>query len=157
MSEKPASSSTPAVVDPNALVGLKVDFEMKVLVVVTVFFLFKLLKSWTDNLHFINFCRGIFIFGHIYFIYVYIDTNYRISKSSSRTTEEKEAGKKACLDILKGMLLRAVIMFFVHLRVGILPPLIVTVVLGFCALIENDYYYQVLYSKFPEVFEFLYR
>eukprot|EP01040_Poterioochromonas_malhamensis_P011597 gene11597-12649_t len=152
-----SSSSSSVSIDPQSLVGMKVDFEMKVLVIVTVFAFFKILKFLADNIHFINLCRGFFIFGHIYFIYLFMDTNYRISKSSSRTAEEKDAGKKACFDILKGMLVKACIMFIVHLKAGILPPLFVTVILGFCALIENNYYYQVLYTKFPAVFEFLYR
>lgn len=143
--------------DANAMTGMKVDFEMKALAILVVFSVVKLLKPFTDNPHLVNLFRGFFLFGHILMIYTYFDTASRISKSTSRNAEEKAAAKSACFGILKGVLIRAVILFFLHLRSNMLPPLLVTVFMGFCSLIENDYYYQVLYSKAPQLFELMYR
>lgn len=143
--------------DPNAMMGMKVDFEMKLLAILVVFSVVKLLNPLTASPVFVNVFRGIFLFGHILMVYTYVDTASRISKSSSRTAEEKAAAKTACFGILKGILFKAVLFFLLHLRSGMLPPLVVTIFMGFCSLIENDYYYQVLYSKVPQLFEFMYR
>jgi hypothetical protein len=93
----------------------------------------------------------------MYFIYIYFDTAARINKSTSRSEAEKATAKSACQGIVKGILLRGVLLFLVHLKTNMLPPLVITVFMGFCSLIENDYYYQVLYSKMPQLFELMYR
>jgi hypothetical protein len=152
MSTEAASSN-----DPNAMFGMKVDFEFKALAILSVFSLVKLLKPFADNSHLVNLLRSFFLFGHIYFIYIYFDTASRINKSTSRSEAEKAAAKGACASIVKGILIRGVLLFLVHLKTNMLPPLLITVFMGFCSLIENDYYYQVLYSKMPQLFEFMYR
>ena len=137
--------------------GMKVDFEMKALTVVSVYALIKALKAFSDNFLFITAFRAFFILGHLYFIYIYLFTNHRISKSTSRNAEEKAKAKSSCFGVLKGVLIRAVLMGFVHFRTNMIPPLAITVFMGFYSMIENDFYYQIIYSKMPGLFEFLYR
>jgi hypothetical protein len=137
--------------------GMKVDLEMKALVIISIFCLMKALKFLADSTEFVYFCRLFFLLGHAFFVNIYLDTNFRLSKSTSRTAEEKQAAKSACFSVFKGIMIRAVLMGFIHLRTNILPPLFVTVFMGFFSLIENDFFYQLLYSKFPSLFELLYR
>ena len=137
--------------------GMKVDLEMKAFVAVAVYALVKALKAHTENFLFINVMRGIFVVGHLYFIYIYLFTNHRISKSTSRNAEEKAKAKSSCLGVLRSILIRAAIMGFVHFRTKMMPPLLITVFMGFFSMIENDFYYQIMYSKMPGLFEILYR
>lgn len=137
--------------------GMKVDLEMKAFVVVAVYALMKVFKAQAENFLFLTSMRGIFVLGHVYFIYIYLFTNHRISKSTSRNAEEKAKAKSSCLGVLRSILIRAAIMGFVHYRTKMMPPLLITVFMGFFSMIENDFYYQIMYSKLPGLFELLYR
>jgi hypothetical protein len=149
-----SSSSSRSVSDD---VGMKVDLEMKALGMVTIFAIIKALKGIATTALFINFSRGFFLLGHAFFVYIFLVTNFRISKSTSRTAEEKTKAKAGCFAVLKGILVRAVILALVHYKTGMLPPMYVTVFMGFCSMIENDFLYQIMYSKVPGLFEVLYR
>lgn len=138
-------------------VGMKVDLEMKALAIVTIFAAIKALKGIATTTLFINFSRGFFLLGHAFFVYIFLVTNFRISKSTSRSSDEKAKAKAGCFSILKGILARAVILAVVHYKTGMLPPMYVTVFMGFCSMIENDFLYQIMYSKVPGLFEVLYR
>eukprot|EP01031_Cornospumella_fuschlensis_P032935 gene32935-39831_t len=149
---KPAAPAAPSK-DSEPILGIKVSWEIKLLCIVTVFSVLKALKAITSHFLFLLFGRLFFIAGHAYFIYVFFFTNYRITKSTSRTTEEKNVARTQCQGVMKGMLLRGVLILLVHFRTGMLPPLFVTVIMGFLGMIENDYFYQVMYAKAPQFFE----
>ncbi len=138
-------------------VGMKVDLEMKALVIVGIFAAIKALNSVSSSSIFINFSRGFFVLGHAFFVYIFLVTNFRISKSTSRSSDEKAKAKAGCSAIMKGIFVRAVILALVHYKTGMLPPMFVTVFMGFCSMIENDFLYQIMYSKVPALFEVLYR
>ncbi len=137
-------------------VGMKVDLEMKALVIVGIVAAIKALNVSSSSI-FINFSRGFFVLGHAFFVYIFLVTNFRISKSTSRSSDEKAKAKAGCSAIMKGIFVRAVILALVHYKTGMLPPMFVTVFMGFCSMIENDFLYQIMYSKVPGLFEVLYR
>ena len=138
------------------LKGLKVDWEMKALMMASVYAILKVLGPIGQNSFFINFARLFFIAGNLSFLYLFIYTNYRIVKSASRTEEEKSKAKGKCRDVLKTLFIRSAVIFAIHLRTSLLPPLFISVFMAFFALIENYYYFQVLYFRFPKLFDFIY-
>jgi hypothetical protein len=138
-------------------VGMKVDLETKALVMVSIYAALKFGKQVAATSGFIMFARVFFLLGHAYLVYIYLVTNFRISKSSSRSTEEKAKAKGGCFAVLRSVLIRAAILGFVHYRTGMLPPMFITVFMGFFSFFENDFYYQIMYSKLPHLFELMYR
>ena len=98
---KPAAPAAPSK-DSEPILGIKVSWEIKLLCIVTVFSILKALKAITSHFLFLLFGRLFFIAGHAYFIYVFFFTNYRITKSTSRTTEEKNVARTQCQGVMKG-------------------------------------------------------
>lgn len=143
--------------ETNKFQGMKVDWEMKLLLIVSVFAFVKGVKAFSDSPIFLLVSRIFYLIGHLYFVYIYLYTNYRITKSSSRTDEEKATAKGDCLKVFRSVMIRGVIIGAIHFKTQMIPPLYVSVFMGLFSLIENDFIYQVLYSKYPGIFELLYR
>ncbi len=134
-------------------IGLSVDWELKALLVVSVYALLKLAGAFTKHDIFIMVMRGFFILGHLIFFYFFMLSNGRITKSQGRPNEEKVKAKKSCQLAFRSILIRALIIGFIHYRTGMLPPLIISVFMGFYSLIENVDYYYVIHSKFPKLID----
>ncbi|RYY81593.1 hypothetical protein EON63_15145 [archaeon] len=98
---KSVAASVPSK-DSEPILGIKVSWEIKLLCIVVVFSILKAFKAFTSHFLFLLFGRCFFIAGHAYFIYVFFFTNYRITKSTSRTTEEKNAARTQCQGVIKG-------------------------------------------------------
>ena len=141
----------------KSLQGMNVDLEMQILIVVSVLTTLKFAPTLVDKELLTNICRAFFTLGHLYMIYIFLYTNYRLTKSKSRTAEEKSISKAACFKVFRGILVSGVISAAVHIYSGMLPPMVIPVFMGFISLIGNDFFYQVLYTQFPSLFEFLYR
>lgn len=137
--------------------GMNVDLEMQILMVVSVLTGVKYITPLVDPELFVNCCRGFFVLGHLYLIYIFLYTNYRLTKSKSRSAEEKSVAKAACFKAFRSILVSGTIAGAVHFYTGMIPPMIIPVFMGFITMIGNDFFYQVLYTQFPNVFEFLYR
>jgi hypothetical protein len=152
MSSKNADASKVA----NPYLGMKADWEMKILAIVSVFASVKLAQSLLGTIIPTIICQAIFAAGHLYFVYIYMTTTSKVNKSTSRSSEEKVKIKEACFSIFKALLVRAIIIIAIHWRTGLMPPLVVSVFMGFFSMIENDYYYQVMYSVSPRLFDTLY-
>jgi hypothetical protein len=142
--------------DPNAILGIKVSWEMKSLLIVSVFAAIKALKPLSDSILFLWGARVFFLAGHAFLVYIFFFTNYRITMSKSRSVEEKNTAKSECQSMIRSLIVRASLIGFVHMRTSMLPPLFVTVLMGFLSMIENDFCYQVLYAKMPFAFELLF-
>lgn len=138
------------------LFGMKVDWEMKLLGIASIFATVKFFQGLVGSSLYTIIARAIFIAGHLFFVFIYSNTTGKVAKSTSRSDAEKTKIKAACLAIFKGIMVRAVAILLVHWRTILLPPLIVSVLLGFCSLIENDYFYQVMYTFTPRIFEIMY-
>jgi hypothetical protein len=150
------SSPQPNENKQQSYVGMKVDWEMKALAIAAVFAAVKAAQKFLGTFIPVTICRAIFTFGHIYFIYIYFNTSGKVTKSTSRSTEEKVKIKAALSSILKSLIVKAVVILAVHWKTQLMPPLVVSVILGFFSFIENDYYYQVMYTVTPKLFEILY-
>ena len=141
----------------EALPGISVDWEMKALLMSAVFAVVKILSGTFLEGLFATACRIFFIAGHAFFGFIYFSTVQRINKSSSRTDEEKVAARDGCRDILKSLFIRAVVIGVIHTRGGLIPPLLVSVFMGFFTMIENGYFYQIMYDKIPQIFDIFFR
>lgn len=123
--------------------GMKADWEMKILAIVSVFAFVKTAQRFLGAGLTTLIARSVFLVGHLFYAYIYMTTSSKVSKSTSRSSEEKVKIKEACFGIFKAILVRAVIIIGIHWRTELQPPLIVSVIMGFFSMIENDYYYQV--------------
>jgi hypothetical protein len=140
----------------NPYVGMKADWEMKIFAIVCVFASVKMAQQLLGALIPTLICRSIFVLGHFYLVYIYLTTTSKVNKSTSRSSEEKVKIKEACFSIFKALLVRAGLIVAIHWKTGLMPPLVVSVIMGFFSMIENDYYYQVMYSVSPRLFDTLY-
>lgn len=145
------SSSQP--ISEKAVSGIKVSWEIKLMLIALVFAVIKGLAPFSESAVFLLFARLFFLGGHAFYGYIYFYTNYRITKSTSRSAEEKAAAKDDCQKVIRSVLIRAVLLGLVHMRTGMVPPMFVTVITAFLSMIENDFFYQVLYAKAPELFD----
>ncbi len=134
MADKGSSAPSPAPGKEvkSSYFGMKVDWEMKVLGIVSVFAAVKFLQGIIGVFLTTALARLIFLVGHVAYTIVYLNTTNRISKSTSRSAEEKAKVKEACFSIYKGLMIRAVVVILIHWRTKMLPPLVVTVIMGFC-------------------------
>lgn len=151
-----SSKGNEALKGANPYLGMKVDWEMKIFAMVSVFASVKAAQNFLGTMISTLACQGIFVFGHLFFVYIYMTTTSKVNKSTSRSSEEKVKIKEACFSIFKALFVRALIIILVHWRAGLMPPLVVSVIMGFFSMIENDYYYQVMYSVTPRLFDILY-
>lgn len=157
----PAASAAPSAPATGSsgdkvVVGIKVSWEIKLMVIVTVFAIIKGISTYAMSTMFLWVARLFYLATHGFFVYIYFYTNYRISKSTTRSNEEKVAAKSDCQKVIRSIGTRAVIMGLVHLRTGMVPPMFVTPIMAFLSLIENDFFFQVVYSKYPAVFDLLF-
>eukprot|EP01033_Poteriospumella_lacustris_P007014 gene7014-5052_t len=100
MSSKNADASKVA----NPYLGMKADWEMKILAIVSVFASVKLAQSLLGTIIPTIICQAIFAAGHLYFVYIYMTTTSKVNKSTSRSSEEKVKIKEACFSIFKALL-----------------------------------------------------
>jgi hypothetical protein len=134
-------------------IGVSVDWELKALLVVTVYAFLKLMGDFSKHPTFIITARAFFVIGHLLFFYFFMLTNGRITKASGRPSEDKTKAKKACQLAFRNILARAAIIGFIHYRTHMMPPLFISVFMAFFTLVENIDYYYVIHSKFPRIFE----
>jgi hypothetical protein len=134
-------------------IGVSVDWELKALLVITVYAFMKLVGDFSKHPTFILVARAFFVIGHLLFFYFFMLTNGRITKAPGRPSEDKTKAKKACQLAFRNILARAVVIGFIHYRTHMMPPLIISVFMAFFTLVENIDYYYVIHSKFPRIFE----
>jgi hypothetical protein len=134
-------------------IGVTVDWELKALLVVSVYAILKLVGDLSQHPTVVLVARAFFIIGHLLFFYFFMLTNGRITKASGRPSEDKTKAKKACQLAFRNILVRAVIIGFIHYRTHMMPPLLISVFMGFFTLLENIDYYYVIHSKFPKLID----
>eukprot|EP01039_Chlorochromonas_danica_P010295 gene10295-11394_t len=147
-----SSSLSNSSAQDSPLLGIKVSWEIKLMAIVSIFALVKALPFAQTTL-FLLLARLFFLLGHLLLGYIYFYTNFRITKSTSRSVEEKNEAKADCQKVFRGIVVKAVLLGLVHARTGLLPPMFVTVIMAFFSMIENDYFYQVMYAKMPQFFD----
>lgn len=133
--------------------GVFVDWELKALLVVSVYAFLKLIGDFSKHATFVLAARAFFIVGHVLFFYFFMLTNGRITKAPGRPSEDKAKAKKSCQLAFRNILVRAVVIGFIHYRTHMIPPLIISVFMAFFTLVENIDYYYVIHSKFPKIFD----
>jgi hypothetical protein len=133
-------------------VGHSVDLEMKMVLIAAVFAVIKFLRVENSEI-FTLIARTFFVIGHGLFFSFYKKAVDRISSNATLSSGDKEKAKKSCQDLLKSLAIRAVLISFVHMKKNMLPPLIVSVFMGFFSLLENPDCYDVLYYASPRLIE----
>jgi hypothetical protein len=95
--------------------------------------------------------RGVFAAAHFLFFSILLKTgvsigNYEISN------EAKLASRNELKKLFNSFIVRALIVFAIHFKVGILPPLFVSSVMGVFSILENDDTHKELKKMFPSWF-----
>ena len=134
-----------------AATGFAVDFEMKILLVTAIFSILKFLKNFYWFL--ISICWIFFIVGHLFFYYSFIQTTQLINMFVDISTEDKTKAHQNCQRLFRDLMFRGAMVVVFHFSTNMIPPLIISVFMGCFSMIENYDYYELLYRKYPFVFE----
>jgi hypothetical protein len=134
--------------------GLTVDWEMKALLIVSVYAMLKFLGSlsFLSSTVLLSIARGVFLFGHIGFVKMFMDTNTHIKTSEMMNLDQKVKAKNRIQAVFRNVIMRGGIITLLHGRTLMLPPLIISVAMGFFTMIEDRDFYHLIYSKNPKLF-----
>lgn len=138
--------------------GLSVDWEMKAFMMVVVYSILKFCRSssFIPDVFVLSLSRGFFLLGHALLIKIFIDVNAQLKNNAKLSLDQKVKAKGTVQTIFKGFCIKALVIAIIHGRSAMLPPLIISVFMGFYSLLENRECYHVLYSKYPKLFELLF-
>jgi len=113
----------------------KVAWEVKLVFVLAVYCLFKFF-SGNETLVWIS--RGVFVAGHVFLYAATSQFNASIFKKATWTLERKEkARSRIQKDIVRPLLLRAAGVGLIHWKLGMNPPLLVSVIMGIFSFLES--------------------
>jgi len=146
------SSSSSSAAASSSLVK-SIDMEMKFLAVVFSFALVKFLGANYNSWFWTNLFRLIFIGCHTIMFLIY---NKALSIAESRTLEEdRKSGRYTVRKLGIQLAVRIPIVLIIHKIFNLLPPLLVSSILGLMSLFENEYYYAAIITIAPSVKIFL--
>jgi hypothetical protein len=134
------------------MVGLSVDWEIKLLVMAAVYAVAKLLEG---NIVFFYFSRAFFALGHIVLVGFALSA-IRLIEIGRDSDSEKKASKNNCHVFIRSTLIKFIVIIGLHLRTQLTQPMYISVFLGFFALLENYHMYRVVYGKIPKLIDFLF-
>lgn len=129
---------------PEGSAPLTVNWEVKLVGIVAMYAVNKYIQSNFDATSgmfrlVINLARGVFLLGHLYLYWRMRAFNISIMKKPTWTIETK--GKARGLiqsDLMKPLFIRALLVVLVHWKFGMMPPLVVSVWMGFLQLLEKQ-------------------
>ena len=134
-------------------IGVNVDWEMKFLGMVAAYAIVKFIGS---NYLSLMLFRLLFILGNVSFLYYYLAAVQSIAKDNKTSNSEKQEAKNKCFLMLRSLFVKTAVVSAIHYRTNLAQPLLVTVLMGFFALIENGHVYYVMYAQFPKFFDFFF-
>eukprot|EP01038_Epipyxis_sp_PR26KG_P012575 gene12575-16863_t len=106
--------------------GLKIDLEMKALIVLTIYSILKLLNA--------------------------DETDRYIEKQFDRSTDDKTTARKSCQLLFRNLIIKSLVVIAIHYKTKLLQPLFISVIMGFFTMIENGEFYDLLYTKHSKFF-----
>lgn len=128
--------------------GYQIDWELKVFAILCVFSFLKFFSVSYDNSIHCFLGRSIFFLFHLGFLLLYIVTRKDIDKSQGPSSSKQEA-KKKIIDIFKGLAVKALLVLLVHNQAKMMPPLIISCVMGCFTILESKEFLYILQKKFP--------
>lgn len=122
-----------------------VDWEVKLLVIVVCYAFFKLLRSSPISPSIVvTLTRAFFLVAHIGFFYLYRATNAYMNRYPEISGGKNNEAHLGVQSTFRTLCARAFVAFLVHIKLDMLPPLVISAFIGFCSMIENKYYSKVL-------------
>jgi len=103
-------------------------WEVKLVFVVAIYSLF---KRFPDSSALLIASRCFFVGGHVVLYWLAARTNHSVMKIATWTIDRKEKARSAIQkDLVRPLLLRAVVVAALHYKLNMLPPLLVSVAMG---------------------------
>ena len=113
----------------------KLAWEVKLVFVLAVYCLF---KFFSGSVALVWISRLVFVAGHVFLYMATSRFNASIFKKATWTLERKEKARgRIQKDIVRPLLLRAAVVGLIHWKVGMNPPLLVSVIMGVFSLYES--------------------
>ena len=103
---------------------------------VSIFAILKLLKISAENETHLLALRGFFVAVHLFFFITFVRTNIMI-ESLVGAKETKIKSRLALRSEFGNILFRAIVIGLIHYKTLMMPPLIVSSVIGLFTVIEN--------------------
>jgi hypothetical protein len=132
--------------------GYSIDWELKVFSVVCVYAVVKFFGISYESIILCFLGRLLFIACHLGFLYLFIITKVDIDKSLG-PSDSKQNSKKAIFDVFRGLAMKAVLVFFLHFKMKMMPPLFISCIMGCFSILECREYLFILQRKFPALAE----
>jgi len=93
--------------------------------------------------------RSVFACVHVVMFVLLFKTSDSIGRSNQLTESEKLESKKELRRLLDSRMITTVVILGIHWKLGILPPLFGSCIMGMCSTFENDLVYSLLKSFSP--------
>ena len=108
----------------------------------------KLSGASQENEHHVLILRVIFAISHILFFIIYLMAKSSIS-SMIAMQEIKIKSTKATTDCFKSIVVRAIVISAIHYKSHIIQPLLVSSIMGFMSILENEHMHKELSRLLP--------
>ena len=128
-----------------------IAWEMKLLCLVIVYAIFKFIRSTpVPEMLVIFAARAFFVFGHVYFFYLYRVTNAFAAaqaRSSSLSPDKTAEATASIWSTFQQLLMRSVAVIIVHFQFNMLPPLVISVLMGLLTMLESKEFARTIRGK----------
>jgi len=119
------------------------DWELKVVGITMIFAFMKLLHLNYSNSFHRFLCRSVFACFHVLFFFIFKETRDNINNNHASTAAKAESNK-VILRVFRTLFGRAVLIFIIHLRAQLMPPLWVACFMGILTMLESKEYFSTI-------------
>mmetsp|Transcript_22699 Transcript_22699/g.33169 ORF Transcript_22699/g.33169 Transcript_22699/m.33169 type:complete len:129 (+) Transcript_22699:108-494(+) len=125
---------------------MNIDFEVKAFTVVSIFAIMKTFSINSETELYLTAARAFFAVVHLFLFITFVRANLMI-ESLVGAKEKKIEARLELRKVFSNIALRAVVICIVHWKTSMLPPLIVSSVVGLFTAAENKDSYAVAFKK----------
>ena len=111
----------------------------------------KLLQVDTENEDHLHYARIFFGIFHLFFLLMFLQTKSNITAMMATQEEKLDYGSQL-KGVVKGILLKALVIGVVHYKTNLIQPLVISSFMGFMALLECNITYDAVSGVLPFLF-----
>lgn len=131
--------------------GVNIDLELKTFFAVASYTVLKFISSFSPTIS-VTLARLFFFVGNALLAVCFLKTRNSVAQLTNISHDSKSSALSEGKSLFWSIMGRAVVVFFIHARTGMQPPLLISVLMGLFSIMENPYCLDTLISSYPKIF-----